>query len=180
MNENKQGSNDQLTPGNSHYPAQPSTQSRLWIRLLLTSVLFVSGVVVGTCGALLFIRQQVHDRIHHPEQMPARVAAYLDRKLDLSDEQTLQVEGIVSERQLAIQAIRREFQPKLEFELQQLADQVSGLLDANQRAVWQERFDALRSQWLPTLPAQSDEEVSEEDNDEDNEEGNEEDNDEDI
>lgn len=133
-------------------PEQKSHRRQFWKPVLLSLVIFASGAIAGTCATLMLIRNQVHYRIHHPEEMPANVAARLQRKLDLSDEQTEQVLTVLTERQQAILEIRREFQPKLETELDQLEKQVADLLDDSQRTTWQQKFQAMRAEWLPAVP----------------------------
>ncbi len=144
-------------PPESAGPA-PSEQRPLpirrqfWKPALLSLVIFSSGAIGGTCATLIFIRQQVHHRIHHPEEMPSKIATRIQRKLSLSGEQTLQVEAIMVERQQAIQKIRREFQPQIETELEQLEKQVAGLLDDSQRIKWQAWFQEIRAKWIPAAP----------------------------
>ncbi len=128
------------------------TRRRFWKQALLSLIIFASGAIVGTCTTLILIRQQVHHRIHHPEEMPGKIAARMQRKLDLSNEQTEQVQAILTERQQAIQQIRREFQPQLEAELNQMQEQVAHLLDDSQRMAWQAWFQDLRATWIPSAP----------------------------
>ncbi len=135
-------------------PMRPS-QSKPWLRLLLLLIIFLSGVIVGTGGTLLAVRQRVLHRIHHPEEMPAIVAARLRHKLGLSDKQVEQVETVLRNRQDDIQAMRREFQPQLEGQLDQLAAEISEILDDEQRSRWKEHFQMLRNTWLPAVPASS-------------------------
>ena len=123
-----------------------------WKPVLLSLVIFASGAIVGTCATLILIRQQVHYRIHHPNEMPGRIAARIQRKLDLGDEQTEQVQAFITERQQAIQKIRREFQPRLETELNQMQTQIADLLDDSQRVAWEAWFQEVRATWIPQAP----------------------------
>ena len=125
---------------------------RIGMKVLLSLVIFSSGAIAGTCATLILIRQQVHYRIHHPEEMPGKVASRIQWKFDLSDEQTKQVEAILADRQQAIQQIRREFQPQLERQLDQLEEEVADVLDDTQSATWQEWFQEMRTIWLPAAP----------------------------
>jgi len=128
------------------------TRRRIGMKVLLSLVIFGSGAIVGTCATLLLIRHQLHYRIHHPEEMPAKLASRLQWKLDLSDGQTEQVESILNDQQQAIQEIRREFQPRLERQLDQMEEQVGGLLEESQLATWQEWFREMRTRWIPDAP----------------------------
>ncbi len=151
------------TPNSKHDKPEPEGSSSLeerplpirrpiWKPVLLSLVIFASGAIVGTCSTLMLIRNQVHYRIHHPEEMPGNVASRLQRKLDLSDVQTEQVLTVLTERQQAIQQIRRDFQPKLEAELDQLEKQIGDLLDDSQSTTWRQKFQAMRAEWLPAAP----------------------------
>lgn len=135
-------------------PPRPS-QSKPWLRVLLLLVIFLSGAIVGTGGTLLAVRQRVLHRIHHPEEMPTIVTARLRYKLGLSDKQTQQVEAVLRNRQRDIQAMRREVQPQLEGQLDQLAKEIAEVLDDEQRIQWEEHFRMLRDTWLPTVPKTS-------------------------
>ena len=136
-------------------------RSRPWLRLLLMSVIFLSGMVVGVGGTLIFIRQQVQQRIHHPETAPARVAARMKWMLGLDDQQTAEVEQIIRERQRAIQGIRRDFQPQLEEELDLLGEEVSAVLNTQQQAEWQQKYGEMRERWIPRLPPVGEEKTEE-------------------
>jgi len=142
-------------PATANSPQPSSTQPwsrRPWVRLLLSLVIFGSGAVVGVGATLIVLRQQVLERIHHPEQMPTKVALRMRRMLDLDNQQTAQVEDLLVERQQAIQQIRREVQPRLMRELDQLEAEVAALLNERQSAEWQRRFAELRETWLPPVP----------------------------
>jgi len=125
---------------------------RLLVRLLLTAVIFLSGGVVGAGVALIAVRQGIIHGIHHPEEMPRRIAHQLRHKLDLTDEQTHKVERILQQRQAVLQEIRGRYQPEVEHELDRLQQEVDEVLDANQRARWNITIENMRSTWIPKLP----------------------------
>ena len=80
------------------------------------------------------------------------VAARLQSKLRLDEEQTRQVESILRERQTRLQDIRRRTQPEVEAELDQIAEQIAAVLNESQRQQWQNTFQSLRRTWLPASP----------------------------
>jgi hypothetical protein len=127
-------------------------RSRPWLRGLLLLVIWISGAVVGAGGALIVARQRVLHRIHHPEEMPAAVVSRLQSKLGLNDRQAEQVETVLENGQREIQAVRRQFQPRLEDELDQLGEEIGAVLDRDQRRRWDDYFLRLRKTWLPTVP----------------------------
>ncbi len=144
---------DLLTSPPSSAPTheQPGRQ-RWWTRLLLYLIIFVSGTVVGAGGAVMIVRQGVIRAVHHPEDMPRLIAQRMRGVLSLSTEQAEQVEQILRRRQSALQDIRRQYQPQVEAELDEIDRQISAVLTAEQRPSWQQRFRQLRSTWMPALP----------------------------
>jgi hypothetical protein len=130
----------------------PRPPHRRWVRLLLALVVFLSGVGVGVGGALIVVRNRVLHAIHHPDEMPALLAVRLRLRLRLSDEQVQRVEAIFTQRQRALQDIRRRVQPDVEAELERVEQQVAAVLDEQQRQAWQRHFQQLRDTWLPALP----------------------------
>jgi len=126
---------------------------RLWIRLVLYVVIFLSGGVVGVGGALFVIRARVLHAVHHPDEMPKLIAKRLQGVLALDDEQTQKIGVVLQERQSALQEIRSRYQPEVEAELEKVDEQISEILDKDQRAEWRERFQVLRETWVPPIPA---------------------------
>ena len=116
-----------------HPPAAVPPRRRLWVRVLLSLIIFVSGGVAGGGIALLAVRDRVLHAIHHPEEMPAVIAGRIRRALHLSDAQAQEAEKILVRRQRAIQAIRRQFQPQVEAELDRFDEEMSAALDDRQR-----------------------------------------------
>ena len=84
--------------------------------------------------------------------MPRRIAAHLRFHLGLSEEQTRQVEAILHQRQAALQVIRREVQPRVMAELDQVEAEIAAVLDDSQREHWHLMFARLRNTWVPPLP----------------------------
>lgn len=145
--------NDTNTRDTNISADQPKrTGRRTWTRLLLYVVIFVSGGFVGAGVAAMGIRAGVQYVLRHPEEMPEKVAWRLRKSLDLTDVQTKQVEAVLRERQLAIQDIRREAQPKFEAELDLIEHRIADILDGQQRQKWQRVFRRLRRTWMPPLP----------------------------
>jgi len=138
------------SPASGRAPRRP-----LGVRVVLSLIIFVSGGAAGTGITLLVIRERVLHAIHHPEEMPALIAHRMRGTLHLSDEQVRQVEEILGRRQLVLQAIRRQFQPQVEGELDRIETEVSAVLDDQQRRNWRERFEQMRGEWIPAPPAES-------------------------
>jgi len=118
----------------------------------MLAAIFLSGLLVGAGLTLMAVRQGVLYGIHHPEEMPVRVAARLRRPLSLSDQQADRVQAIIRERQSQLQEIRRRFQPEVEAELEQVYQQIREILDDQQRERWDQIYTRLRETWIPPLP----------------------------
>jgi hypothetical protein len=134
----------------SPIPVAP-VRSRGWLRVGLAVVIFISGFVIGGFTVATVIHNRVVESVHHPELVTSRIAARLRSVLDLSDGQTEEVTAIIEERRLAIQEIRREFQPRIEQELDKAQQQIAAILDARQQVAWEQHFQAMRDKWLPPL-----------------------------
>ncbi len=146
-----------MTEAPSQYPAMNpdlpvAPKRRRWKSVLLGVIILLGGLVIGSGGTLIIVHKLVISAIHHPEQVPKRMAKRISRKLDLSREQTAKVQAILIERQKALLAIRREAYPRVEAELRKARDQVAAILEPEKAASWKNRFEQLRTQWMPPPP----------------------------
>jgi hypothetical protein len=122
---------------------------RRWLSVLLGLVIFVSGLAAGSGATLIVLRNRMLQSIRHPEGEPARIAQLLRRKLDLTSSQTAEVEEIVRARQAALLRIRRDVEPRVVAELDEVEAQIAGVLDDRQQTKWHQMFGDLRATWLP-------------------------------
>jgi hypothetical protein len=142
-----------LTPELPSGVALPTARkSGRWRSVLLGLVIFTCGLVIGAGVAVVVVQKMVLHAITHPEEFPQRVAQRLRSKLALTDEQASQVKAIITRRQKTIQAIRREFQPRLEQELDLTKEEVSAVLGPTKARQWQQRFEYFKRLWLPPPP----------------------------
>ena len=111
----------------------PATRRPRWRTLLLVLSVFIAGAVAGSGFTVGFAIHRVQYAIHHPEEAPDRITKALRRQLKLDDRQAAQVRAIVVERQASLQGIRREFQPRVEQELDVLRDKISAILNDSQK-----------------------------------------------
>jgi len=136
-------------------PLPAVRRPRRWLTWLLMLVVFFSGLAIGIGGTSITILNRILDAFHHPEKAPQRIAARLQGKLDLTDEQTVKVEAIVQTRQRELQKIRREVQPRVESQLDQVEQEIAEVLDEAQQAKWHALIRHWREVWIPPLPEQS-------------------------
>ena len=133
-------------------PKRPARRP-FWWRLLLSLGLLLSGAAIGAGLTVLVLVRGVQFRIQHPELFAARATARLQRFLDLNDEQARQVEQIFGRHQEEIQDIRREYQPRLERQVDDIRSEVSAVLTPQQAGKWEFWLDQKRRLWLPPVPA---------------------------
>ena len=115
-------------------------------------MIFAAGVVCGAGGTVLVVVNRLQHAIHHPEDAPERLAGALQRRLDLTNEQRNQVEAIIARRQGELMAIRRQFQPQVVGQLDQLRDEIGQVLTDDQRERWTTLFTTYVNRWLPPPP----------------------------
>jgi len=99
------------------------------------------------------IRHHVQQAMLFPEERLQKIAARLQKKLDLTDGQTAQVRDIFLERNDALQAIRREVHPRVVEEMDRMYQDVAALLDQDQARTWKRMYYLLRRNVPPPLPA---------------------------
>jgi predicted Co/Zn/Cd cation transporter (cation efflux family) len=115
----------------------------------LALVIFVAGLASGVALTVHFAVSRLQFAIHHPEAAPPRIAAVIQRRLDLDDQQRAAVEKIVAQHQLEIAAIRRQFQPEIVEQLDSVRDEIAAVLSEPQRARWTLLFEQFKERWLP-------------------------------
>jgi shikimate kinase len=115
-------------------------------------LIFIAGGVLGAGISLRFLRDRVLYVLHHPQEVPARLSLELKGRLGLNAEETEKVRQIIARRQLALQKIRREVQPQVEEELDELRKEISDALTPEQSAKWNAWFEQMRATWLPPAP----------------------------
>jgi hypothetical protein len=134
-------------------PLPSPSGKRRWLTLLLALVVFVAGMASGAALTVHYAVNRLQFAIQHPEFAPARIATTLQRRLDLDDAQTSQVEQIMVRRQVEISAVRRKFRPEIVEQLDAVRNEVAAVLTEPQREKWTQLFDQFQERWLPPTPA---------------------------
>jgi vacuolar-type H+-ATPase catalytic subunit A/Vma1 len=120
---------------------------------VLFVVTLLAGVIAGASLTVITIRHHVQQALLYPEQKLHKVATRLQRRLDLTDEQTRQVEDVFLERNESLQAIRRDVHPKVVEEMDRMYQDVAAILDEEQSRKWKRMYHRLRRSVPPPLPA---------------------------
>lgn len=125
---------------------------RSWIAVLLSCVIFACGFLAGGSVVFLYLRNQALFAVHHPQRMPSQIARRLTNLLDLSPDQAAAVQQILQRRQSRLMEIRRDVQPRVVVELDQLEREIAAVLNPRQQEEWHAITRRLRRTWLPPLP----------------------------
>ena len=131
----------------------PPKPRRRWVNWLLMLVIFVAGAIAGVAFTIAIGARMLHRAVQHPWEAPQRITARLTRRLDLTPEQANRVHEILTTRQKALMNIRRDAQPKVEAELNELDADITHVLDARQQQTWHELLRSFRENWIPPIPA---------------------------
>jgi TolA-binding protein len=126
---------------------------RRWVwPVLLALVIFVSGVLVG--GGLTFkiITSGLKRSFQDPEVSAERITNRMKKRLDLTEEQVVQVRRIILERQKAFQSMRKQVRPQLEAQIEKTRQELAAVLSPEQARKWEKRFGRFLKFWLPPQP----------------------------
>lgn len=121
-------------------------------------MVFFSGGVIGSGSTLMLINRRMEDneRHHDPARTSQRIVDELQEKLSLNDPQTTQVERITKNHLAALDRIRREvFFPAIREQFKQMEEQVSAVLDDEQRAAYHAWLDEKRQRVCPPFSRHS-------------------------
>jgi hypothetical protein len=151
-----EGANVTVSTGGIALPPPPAPppprRKRRWLAAILIFFVFVAGMMVGSGLTIAVAVHKLRYAIHHPEEVPARITAVLSRRLSLSRDQALTVEGLIAKRQSRFQEIRREVQPQVQIELDGLREEIAGVLTSEQREKWERLYSESVRTWLPPAP----------------------------
>ena len=100
------------------------------VAILVLVVTFAAGLMVG-----VFVTHVVHVRGEHmPSVFPTKMMVNrLDRRLDLTDQQRVQVEEIIRRHHLAISTMWKGLHPRVHSEIEQANAEITRILTPEQR-----------------------------------------------
>jgi len=119
----------------------------------MASVIFFCGIILGGSGALILEKKIILHSLHHPEEFPAKLARQMQDKLDLTDEQTEQILGILSHRQKRLQQLQRQVQPRFQAEFEAVQEEINEVLNPEQAKTYNAWFEKVKKAWTPPIPA---------------------------
>jgi hypothetical protein len=124
-------------------PSPSRNRRRFWLVFLLGAVILVCGVAIGSGGTILWIHHKFQRMNRDPEKMQAELAARIQSRLNLTDEQTARVEQILGKRHEAMMKVRSEVEPRFKAEMDGMRSDIAALLTAEQARQWNEEFDSI-------------------------------------
>ena len=135
-------------------PITPVTRPRRrWVwTILLALVIFVSGVLVGGGLTFKFITSGFKRSFQDPSLLADRITHRMKKRLNLTDEQAVQVRRIILEQQKAFQSLRKQVRPQLEAQIEKTRQELAAVLTPEQARKWEKHFRHFLKFWLPPKP----------------------------
>ena len=118
-------------------------------------MVFASGIGVGAVGASQYMLSRMQHYRANPEVLPGELSAKLQSRMNLSDEQTAKVRGIITLRHGNITSLRDASAPGILQEFSLMEQEIANVLNPTQRELWHETADWARKTFSPTDPAAS-------------------------
>lgn len=134
----------QESPATPLYPPK----KRWWRDIFLGLTLFLCGMLVGGVVTTRIIIHRA-TTLRHEGVDTRRALSRLERILDLSPEQTTQVQQILGEGMRELRQIREDVRPQVNEALKAVREDVETLLDEKQKELWDIHFETMRKQWFP-------------------------------
>jgi len=104
--------------------------------LLLSAVILVAGIVIGSAGTTLIIDKE-SGKIHSAGPGSAeRMTSRLRERLDLSDGQFAKIEPIIKTHMDKLRLVQEQARPQIEALVKQMKEQISALLTDDQKLTW--------------------------------------------
>lgn len=131
----------------------PAKPRRRWlIQILLSLVILSCGIAIGSAVTLNVVWKRFVDGFQRPEGITNRVVSRMKWTLELTPEQEEQIQQIFKEHEETIRAIRMEYQPFIQAEMESLEEKVKGVLTPEQAEEWGERFRGMEKMWMGPRP----------------------------
>lgn len=124
----------------------PSRQT--WPVMLLGAVILLCGMAIGSGATVLWLRDRIVPDRPRRKNVHAVIAARLQRRLNLTDEQTRKVQKIFERRLQALRTLRQDMLPRFEAEHAKLRLEMKEVLTPAQFEQWDARFKSTREHML--------------------------------
>ena len=131
--------------------------SRSWVKpTIVGCLILVCGMVIGSGLTLKVLWTRMQRLNVQPQAAPERLSKALAKTLALTPDQAQAVEGILRERQKALEGIRGEVGPRVEQELERARQEIEGQLTPQQKRRWSVLYERFHRRWTrPLRPFQA-------------------------
>ena len=104
---------------------------------------FAAGALVGVIGYREFVRRMIERHTH--DRATAFVLGRLEKRLDLTPDQTTKIREILDRRHRRMAELRRTIDPKIRAEIEQANKDIAAVLTPEQRAI----FEKMKMRLMP-------------------------------
>jgi hypothetical protein len=119
-----------------------------WNLILGLSVLFLSGVLIGTLGTAIYFKHTIGHVFTEGQPAVTRlIMKKLDRDLDLTEPQRAEIEKIVAEVQTDLWTFRTQHRPEIEAIIARGITQMRPLLSSEQQVKLDAVFERMKERW---------------------------------
>jgi len=116
---------------------------RIWLGL---AVIFLSGLLTGVLGVGFYLRHTLRSfQEQGPSALDGVVVKGLDWKLDLSDQQRVQVTAAVEDTHREFMRFRAEHHDQLMAIMTAALDRLEGLIEPEQQPAWRRIREAVEA-----------------------------------
>jgi hypothetical protein len=125
----------------------PPRRRHWWRTLVWGLVILVCGGITGH-GVTVWMWQEHGRKMFDPkEDFFAKILLRMRNDYELTDDQATQIEAIMRGHNAKVDEIRKEVEPRLSAERQQMNQEISAVLNDTQREKWQKRMEDIRRLW---------------------------------
>jgi hypothetical protein len=116
-----------------------------WRMAFFALVILIAGIVIGASSMTIFGRKQMMRRPHAPEIAAGRMLGELIEHLELTEQQRQAIRPMLIEHIEKLDQIRMDVRPQIQAQLESLNEEVSALLDEDQKQRWERDFRRLQN-----------------------------------
>ncbi len=119
-----------------------------WKTWLVITAVFVSGVIIGSAGAGLYMKHRIGGILH--EGTPAvrkEIMKKLTTELNLTVDQQDEIDEIVEDTQLQLQQLHAQYRPQMENIISNGVTTIKTRLTAEQQKKLDALYDTVKKRW---------------------------------
>ena len=113
-----------------------------WKSILLLSLVFFAGIVLGVVGTRAVTRHLNQIAIAHPERVQFFIERSLTRRLRLNPDQQAQLHDILTDTRSQMKTLRADFRPKVEAVYLDTDTKIDAILTPEQQAKYEQIKEA--------------------------------------